>query len=467
MKQLKIESFKEISILDNVKYSPDGSRTVFHAMKPNTETDGYDNTLWLLTDGKLRQLTYGNREREFIFLDDNTVLFRSDKEADRPNYSTWQTIDLETGVIRSKYRFPIPTENLIMLENGDVLLCGSTWRGYEDLYLGKEEDIQKFTQFWKDETDFEVLTTYPWWNNGGPFTRGLVHSLYLYHAEAETLERLTPADADVTRIKISEDQKTVYYMKSAAEFRHTMTASLCMMDLSDRKETELLSDTCLISDYVPCSDRIVAAFTERTHGFCSDPDLYVIDPKDPQPQLLAPLDRSMHSLKCSEGKVWFIATDYDSSHLCTVEDGKVVKKTTAAGLAAAFDVHGDQFIVSAQFDTRPHELYDRNENRLTGFNDAMTDEYFKSVPEPIPFEARICAAISSSLRTMTQTESIRPCSIFTAVPKVCMHRSICRNISTGLRTDISCCLPTSAVLTAEAAPLRTSAENSELLTMTI
>lgn len=58
MKQIQIETFKEISILNNVKYSPDGTKTVFSTTKPNTETDGYDNNLWLLENGKIRQLTY-------------------------------------------------------------------------------------------------------------------------------------------------------------------------------------------------------------------------------------------------------------------------------------------------------------------------------------------------------------------------------------------------------------------------
>lgn len=384
MKPLQIDTFKEISILSDVKYSPDGTKIVFSTSKADMEKDGYANNLWLYENGKIRQLTYGNREKDFIFADDHTVLFRSDAESDAPNYSTWKALDLETGIITVRYRFPIPAEKPVLLNSGDLLLSGSVFPAFENLYSGNEEELQNFAEYIKDEADFEAVDTYPWWNNGGPFSRGMYHSLFLYHAGK--LERLTEPGQDISNIKVSADQKTVYYLKTDAGFRHTMARSLCSFDLAERCETEILPGTYLISDYVPCENRIVIACTERTHGFCSDPDLYIFDPENNRMELLAELDRSMNTLKYSGGKIWLIASDYDSTYLCTAENGTVVKKTSKTGLVSSYDVHGDDFVTAAQFDMKPHGLYDSNGNQLTHFNDILTDEYFRAVPEPVAFE---------------------------------------------------------------------------------
>ena len=385
MKQVQIETFAKVSNISRLTYSPNGSRCVFCLTTPNIETDGYDNVLWICENGSFRQLTYGGNEKQFLFLDDNTVLFSSAKEKDRPNYSSWQTICLKSGVIRDAFRFPVPVEDLILLADGDLLLRGNTWPGFEDLYLGEENEVKRFTQFMQDEADYEVLTAYPWWHNGGTFTKGMYHSLFRFHVKENRLERLSGLNEDITNIRLSDDQKYVFYFRARADFRDTPNLNLCRLDLATKEEKLLVSEEMLLVNHVPCGDKVIVAFSDRTHGRSSDPDLYLIDPEDPKPVLFASLDRSITDLKCRDGKAWLIINDYDSSYVCTAEDGKIVKKTSKAGLVTSFDVYGDDFLISAQYDTRPDEIYNSQQVRLSHFHDEICEEYDVSVPEAIEF----------------------------------------------------------------------------------
>ncbi len=386
MKQVQIETFAKISDISGLTCSPSGRRLVFCVTSPNIETDGYDSVLWLYENGTFRQITYGRREKQFLFLDEDTVLFSSPKEKDGPNYSSWQTVSLKDGVIRDRFRFPVPAEELILTEGGDLLLRGSTWPGFEELYRGEESEVKRFRQFMEDEKDYEVVTAYPWWHNGGTFTKGMYHSLFLFHTKENRLERLSGPNEDISKIRLSEDGRYVFFLRGRADYRDTPDLNLCRFDLETKQEKVIVSDEHLLFDHVPFGDKVIAAFSDRSRGRSSDPDLYLVDPEDLSVSLFAPLDRSITSLKCRGGKVWLTVNDYDSSYLCTAEEGKIVKKTAKEGLVTSFDVYGDDFFIAARYDTLPDEIYDSRQVRLSHFHDEIRENYYTSYPEAIEFE---------------------------------------------------------------------------------
>lgn len=84
MKKIRLDQFTEYRFCSNLQAGPKPNTAAFVVTQANGD-NGYDNHLWLLEDGQVRQLTSFN-ESNFIWEDEETLLFASlrdskDKEA--------------------------------------------------------------------------------------------------------------------------------------------------------------------------------------------------------------------------------------------------------------------------------------------------------------------------------------------------------------------------------------------------
>ena len=84
MKKIRLDQFTEYRFCSNLQAGSKPGTAAFVVTQANGD-NGYDNHLWLLEDGQVRQLTSFN-ESNFIWEDEETLLFASlrdpkDKEA--------------------------------------------------------------------------------------------------------------------------------------------------------------------------------------------------------------------------------------------------------------------------------------------------------------------------------------------------------------------------------------------------
>jgi len=85
MEQLQLNDFLNYKFLSAVQYAPNGQKAAFVVSNCNEEENSYESRLYLYDD-KIRQLTDLGKERGFIWLDDDRILFsavRSAKEKKR------------------------------------------------------------------------------------------------------------------------------------------------------------------------------------------------------------------------------------------------------------------------------------------------------------------------------------------------------------------------------------------------
>ena len=80
MKPVAMDDFCSLSFLSNVEFSPSGKSACFTVTKALKKENKYDSRLYVRKDGKVRPLTSGGKESAFCFLDDDTVLFPSNRE---------------------------------------------------------------------------------------------------------------------------------------------------------------------------------------------------------------------------------------------------------------------------------------------------------------------------------------------------------------------------------------------------
>ena len=82
MKKIGINDFTFYNYPTGITASPDGKHAAIAVVNANEKDNTYDSCLWIhdTESKKTRKLTSGKKERTFIWLDNETLLFTSDRE---------------------------------------------------------------------------------------------------------------------------------------------------------------------------------------------------------------------------------------------------------------------------------------------------------------------------------------------------------------------------------------------------
>ena len=77
MKKIDIRDFMNYHYPTGLTAAPDGKHGVFAVVDVNEKENCYDSCLWTmdLFDGSVRKLTSGRKERNFSWIDGETLLF--------------------------------------------------------------------------------------------------------------------------------------------------------------------------------------------------------------------------------------------------------------------------------------------------------------------------------------------------------------------------------------------------------
>ena len=193
MKPIAVDEFCNLKFLSNVTLSPSGKNLCFTVTNADKAKNTYRSHIYTLRDGKPMKLTGTGKERSFRFIDEDTLLFpgmREEKDEKAPDISSrYYRIGLNGGEAELAYTFPIPVQGLTPLPSGDMLVTGTTFPGFEELYKCDKKYVSAYMKHMKENEDYEELMQVPWWWNGSTYTKGAYTSLYLYDAKKKRLER--------------------------------------------------------------------------------------------------------------------------------------------------------------------------------------------------------------------------------------------------------------------------------------
>ena len=284
MKPIAIDDFCAVRSLANVTFSPEGTSACFTVSQAKKEKNCYESRLYLLKGGRVRALTGGGKESSFCYLDENTVLFAGDREGEKePSLtSRFYKIALDGGEADLAYTFPIPVSQVFPLKNGDLLVVGSTFPGFEDLYKGDRKLVKAYFDDKKENEDYEVISQLPWWWNGGTYTRGAYESLFYYDAKKKSLTRLTDAGFNVSDVQLAEAQKTVYFSLldvSVPRPAHFGGQDLYRIDLASRRQKLVVKSRpdFVIATYALGKSFLLVMAADGKFGMNTDCDFYKLD----------------------------------------------------------------------------------------------------------------------------------------------------------------------------------------------
>ena len=216
MKAVAIDDVLKFRYLAQPTFSPEGKSAAFVLTEADRKANGYRSFLYLLRDGAVRQLTSFGKESSFRYLDEDTILFPGCREekAEGEIGSIFYTISLSGGEAKEAFRFPIPVSKILPLPDGNLIVLGKTFPGYERLYTGDAKLLAAFRKDRKENEDYEEIAQVPWWWNGITYTKGAYESLFFYDVRKRKLRRLSEENEAVSAVNLSADGRTVYYVIS-------------------------------------------------------------------------------------------------------------------------------------------------------------------------------------------------------------------------------------------------------------
>ncbi|MBR3004228.1 MAG: hypothetical protein IKH67_04075, partial [Lachnospiraceae bacterium] len=182
MNPVLLEDFCNFKYLSNIAFSPEGKSACFVVTESDLEKNDYKSNIYLRADGSIRKLTSGNKEGSFFYYDENTVMFTGNRDDSKENSFGCKVyrIRLDGGEAELAFKLPISARKFIPLTNGDLLVVGTVFPGYEDLYKGSPKLIKAFQDQLKENEDYEIVDKVPWWFNGAGFIKDAYASLYYY-----------------------------------------------------------------------------------------------------------------------------------------------------------------------------------------------------------------------------------------------------------------------------------------------
>ncbi|SHH28807.1 S9 family peptidase [Thermosipho atlanticus] len=417
MEKLLVSDLLKFTFLSGISISPDGRFLGYVVHKMDSEENKYISNIWIydMKDGKNFQLTSFGQESNFIWLDNETLLFpgvRNEKDKKRKEngeiFTSFYKIKVNGGEATKAFEVPYIVRRIKKLDNDRFILLAMYDRRIPDFSKIDEKEKQEVLKKLKEEKDYEVLDEIPFWFNGVGFTNKKRERLYIYFQKENKLEPITDELTSVSHFDISKDKKSILYISNRYSDKMEIRSDLNIYYFEGKRFETLTHKEPFNYIYAYfLGDSIIFAGTDmKKFGINENPKFYMLNPLTKDVKLLTPnFDLSVWNSVGSDvrygssinakvdGKyLYFITTEWNSSYLNRIdENGKIEKLTKKGGSIDGFDVKEGKIFFIGLKDYKLQELYkldlNEEEKQITTFNEWVITKKHISKPERFTFLA--------------------------------------------------------------------------------
>lgn len=415
MERLKLDDFTKYSFLSGLEYNASGSHACFVVHKADMEDNGYNSNLWLydVAGDSCTQLTAFDKEKGFIWLDDENILFpgmRNPKDKEKAKggevFSVYYKISIKGGEAQEAFRVPLAVKGIKVLPDNRYLLTATFNPNKPSLDGMSDEEKTKELKRRKEEKDYEVLEEIPYWRNGGGFTSKDRSRLYLFDATTGKYEALSPDLMDVGSLRLNQDKTKAVLIARTWEGKAEIEAALYVLDIAKKDLHQLTAQerfSWSAAHFI--GDEILALASDiKRHGHNQNPTFYRVDANTGERSLLTPdFDRSTWNSVGSDCRLgggdphrvdgeylYFLTTEDSNSFVNRINlQGEIQQIISNEGSVDCYDVHRGQVLFVGMRGGLLQELYrleDTQERRLTSFNDWVQQERTLAGLEPLSVE---------------------------------------------------------------------------------
>lgn len=417
MKNIQLEDFTKYNFLSSLNFSPKGDTACFVVSNCNLEDNTYDSNLWLydLTLNKYHQLTAFNKERSYIWLQDNeTILFQGVRDSkdkkkleDGDEFTQFYKLNIRGGEAVKAFKIPMLVDTIVEVDEDTFLFTGIHKVGGKSLIgLSDAEKVEELKSR-KEEKDYEVLDEIPFWSNGGGFTNKKRSGLYKYVVSTEEINLITDEYTSVMSLELSEDKSKAVFAASSYKDKAEINDELYIYNIKLDKLSLINGEEKFSYSYVNFMDEdklIVLGSDMKEYGINEDGKFYLIDINTNIKTLLTPdFDKSTWNSVGSDcryggGKsivrdskyLYFITTEIDSSYINRINiDGNIEKISFNKGSVDCFDIKNGNILFIGLRNQKLQEIYslkDDVECEISKFNQWIHDELKISKPERVEVE---------------------------------------------------------------------------------
>ncbi|MBR6239435.1 MAG: S9 family peptidase [Clostridia bacterium] len=403
MKQLKLNSFFDYRFLSELNYSPDGDKAAAVISKADPDSNSYVSSIYLYKSGDWKRLTAMDKERGYVWEDNDHILFpavrtendKKETEKDGPT-TVFYRISTEGGEAERAFSLPLNVRRLERIDKKRWLVAGMVDPCFPDLYKAGEDARKEYMEREKKNADYEVLTSIPFYSNGGGYIKGRRTGLFIYDTETCGLIRFTVPLMDAESFAVSEG-RIFYSGFETGEVMEALRSNLYAYDIGTGKTTTLLELPCSIYDVTVYDGKlIILAESGSKYHISAEPKFYKVDTESGHYELFSDNYDSVgnsvgsdsrlgatHQIRTKKDGIYFIKTVRNDSVISKIDaEGKVTDVVKKAGSADDFDVNGNgDIILTGMYDGKLQEVYkakDRIE-QISSFNEeVLKDTYTAS-----------------------------------------------------------------------------------------
>ncbi len=415
MEQLQLKDFLDYKFLSAVQYAPGGKKAAFVVSECKEEDNGYESRLYLY-DGAIRQLTDLGKERGFVWLDDERIMFsavRSAKEKKRAEakeaFTSYYVLDLRGGEAMPYFTLPFAAQRIEKLDDTHFMVLGGIDANQPDYYLMTEEERGKVHKGYADEKDYEVFDEIPFWFNGGGVRNKRRTALFLVEkGETLNVKRITEPFAMVHATCVVGDE-ILFDMDTFEAKPHRGSCCVKALNWKTAEVRDVFEGKLDLSQLINVGGKVWMLATEgKRHGMNENDWIYTLDPVSGAVEVLREEDHSLYGSVGSDcrfgggqarvakgGSLYSITTREGSALVCRIDaDGSLSYVLDKEGSADCITLNenADKALLIGLYDMKLQELYSVDlasgeMEQLTHFNDAVIADKYIAQPEYMTVES--------------------------------------------------------------------------------
>ena len=397
MRTIDIKDFMNYNYPTGLVTSPDGAHGAFAVVNISESGNSYDSCLWIMDmeNGEYKKLTSGGKERKFIWLDNETLLFIANREKSyqekQKNGEIWTCfykISIFGG--EAEFAFAVPHMVTGMKLAGEKLVFTVAYDYNMPQFASmNEEEKAQAAKAWKDEQDYEVFDEHPFWANGQGVVNKRRIRLAVYDMKSGATTIVSPDYENIESFWVEGD--LVLYSGNLYTEKRDQYSALNSYSLADGTREVLVPQGNMRIDYACVMNGKVTFFASdmEMYGLNQNPDLYVIDGNEIN--CVTEYDRSIHNSICSDCKyvdgpalvhddnyIYAITTLRKQSSIAKFDtEGNVEILNDRQGSVHTLDVKNGKIYYTAVRGMGLTEIYSfdgAEEKKLTSFNDEILAE---------------------------------------------------------------------------------------------
>ncbi len=387
MSIINTDVWQRFKFLGNVSSNPGFDACAFVVTTTDYKNDKYKHNIWLYQQERMLQLTGFDDESTYVWLDDQTILFTSNRSKNKEEgiiQTDFFTISIHGGEAKKAFSIPMIVTDFKVLDQKTLIMSALCDVDFADIHKADKETIEKRAKTKKDEQFFEIIDQIPFYFNGSSFTSGKRNRLYRYDISNETLTPLTKIDFQVSSFQLSTDR--TFCIVVGAPFRDVakLINDLYEIDLKSKKIKKLSKGKQLIAAAYQIQNEILALVkpNNATYGLNQNVVITKFDRKKGTFESLVDpiysIGNSINSdiryagsslVQVIQDKLYYTLNVHDHSRLMEVDkDGNVRTIVDWPGSIDGYALVQGQWIFAALTRQQPQELYDIDQKALTSFN---------------------------------------------------------------------------------------------------